>query len=153
MLGGYISDLDTGDVFESVSYVVTPMMTTEYAHSVEDTFEWFHSASSPDHRQVRPPTMVHIDKLRILEANCPKEARLAGMKGPDARIHYEYHARHRGLAYVGDELTVSGHIAERFVKRDRTYLRYELVVHNAAGDVITEYWDQTLLKYAPGEVG
>ena len=32
MLGGYISDLEKGDVFKPVEYVITPFMCSEYAH-------------------------------------------------------------------------------------------------------------------------
>ena len=94
MLGGYISDLEKGDVFKPVEYVITPFMCSEYAHGVEETSEYFHSARNPAGRQVRPPTMIHVDKMRILEENCDKEQRISGMKGPDARVHYEYHAKH-----------------------------------------------------------
>jgi hypothetical protein len=86
--------------------------------------------------------------MRILEVNCPKEARIAGMRGPNARIHYEYHARHHRPSFVGDERAVTGRIADRFVKRGRTFLRYEMEVRGADGGLVTEYWDETLLKYA-----
>ena len=103
MLGGYISDLEKGDVFKPVEYVITPFMCSEYAHGNEETSEFFHSANNPAGRQMRPPTMIHVDKMRILEANCDKERRIAGMKGPDARVHYEYHAKHHSAAYVGEK--------------------------------------------------
>ena len=37
MLGGYISDLEAGDVFEPVEYVLTAFMASEYAHGVEES--------------------------------------------------------------------------------------------------------------------
>jgi hypothetical protein len=67
MLGGYISDLGKGDVFKPVEYVITPFMCSEYAHGTEETSEYYHSARNPAGRQVRPPTMIHVDKMRILE--------------------------------------------------------------------------------------
>jgi N-terminal half of MaoC dehydratase len=151
MLGRSIGDLETGDVFEPVQYIVTSLMTSEYAHGVEETSEWFYSSDSPWERQARVPTMIHSDKMRILEANCPQEPRVAGFRGPDARIHYEYHARHHNIAFVGDELTVSGRIADRYVKRGRVYLHYNLEVHTADGRLVTEYWDRTVLKYRQEE--
>ena len=83
MLGGYISDLEKGDVFKPVQYTITPFMCSEYAHGSEETSEYFHSALNPAGRQIRPPTMIHVDKMRILEANCDKEKRVSGMKGPE----------------------------------------------------------------------
>ena len=47
MLGGYISDLEKGDVFKPVEYVITPFMCSEYAHGTEETSEFFHSAQQP----------------------------------------------------------------------------------------------------------
>jgi hypothetical protein len=147
MLGGYISDLATGDVFEPVDYVLTAFMCSEYAHGVEENWEWFHSRATPTGRQMRPPTMIHVDKMRILERNCTKEQRVSGAKGPDARVHYEYHAKQHSPAYVGERLIVSGRIVERFVRRGRTYLHYCLEVHTSDGRLVTTYNDRTLLRY------
>jgi len=151
MLGGYISDLEAGDVFEPVEYVVTPYMASEYAHGVEESCEWFHSPESPAGRQIRPPTMIHVDKMRLLEKNCLKEQRIAGARGPHARIHYEYHARHHSPAFVGERLIVSGRIADRYVKRGRTYLWYEMEVRTGDGRLVTTYSDRTLLSYVPAQ--
>ena len=41
MLGGYISDLEKGDVFKPVEYVITPFMCSEYAHGCEEASEFF----------------------------------------------------------------------------------------------------------------
>ncbi len=147
MLGGYIHDLEAGDVFEPIEYLLTPFMCSEYAHGVEDNAEWFHSPQTAAGRQLRPPTMVHADKMRLLEKNCLKEPRLGGAKSPHARIHYEYHARHHSPAYVGERLVVSGRISARYVKRERTYIDYEMEVRTSDGRLVTTYTDKTLLKY------
>ena len=157
MLGGYISDLEAGDEFKSVEYVLTPFMCSEYAHGVETNYERFHSGT--DHqRQVRPPTMIHVDKMRILEANCLKEQRVtAGGRittepgGPDARIHYEYHSRQHSPAYVGERLVVSGRITDKYVKRGRTYIDYYLEVRTSEGRLVTTYTDKTLLRFQAEE--
>jgi hypothetical protein len=149
MLGGYISDLETGDVFEPVEYEVTPFMCSEYAHAAENMDELFHSSLNRQGRQIRMPTMIHVDKMRILEKNCLKEQRISGMKGPDARVHYEYHAKHHSPAYVGDKLVVSGRIVEKYKKRGRSYLWYYLEVHTKDGRLVTTYNDRTLLRYKP----
>ena len=157
MLGGYISDLEAGDEFKSVEYVLTPFMCSEYAHGVETNYERFHSGT--DHqRQVRPPTMIHVDKMRILEANCLKEQRVtAGGRittepgGPDARIHYEYHSRQHSPAYVGERLLVSGRITDKYMKRGRTYIDYYLEVRTSEGRLVTTYTDKTLLRFQADE--
>ena len=161
MLGGYISDLEAGDVFKPVEYVLTPFMCSEYAHGVETNREWFHSAAlNPGARQIRLPTMIHVDKMRILEANCLKEQRVTAggrittdASGPDARVHYEYHSRQHSPAYVGERLIVSGGITDKYVKRGRTYIDYALEVRTADGRLITTYKDKTLLRYRPQREG
>jgi hypothetical protein len=137
-----------------VEYELTAFMCSEYAHAAEENCEWFHSTQALGGRQIRPPTMIHVDKMRILEANCLKERRVSGEIAPDARIHYEYHAVHHSAAYVGERIVVSGHIVEKYVKRRRTYLWYYLEARTADGRLITAYNDRTLLKYKvdPGEI-
>lgn len=149
MLGGYISDLEAGDVFKPVTYELTAFMASEYAHGIEDGWEWYHSSAAPGGRQMRPPTMIHVDKMRILEGNCLKERRISGEKGPDARVHYEYHARQHSPAYIGETLSVSGKITDKYVKRGRTYIDYYLEVRTSDGRLVTTYTDKTLLKYEP----
>jgi len=171
MLGGYISDLEAGDVFKPVEYVLTPFMCSEYAHGVETDQEWFHSALAPGGKQLRLPTMIHVDKMRLLEANCHKEQRVsAGGRistapgGPDARIHYEYHAHQHSAACAGERLVVSGRItdadAAAFVVKHgkgskiydvsgREYIDYYLEVRTSDGRLVTTYTDKTLLKYRP----
>jgi hypothetical protein len=149
MLGGYISDLEAGDEFKPVTYTLTAFMASEYAHSVEETCEWYHSPLSPEGRQMRPPTMIHVDKMRILEENCLKERRVSGEKGPHARVHFEYYARQHSPAYVGETLTVTGKITDKYVKRGRTYIDYYLEVRAGDGRLVTTYTDKTLLRYEP----
>ena len=147
MLGGHIGELEKGDVFKPVEYVITPFMCSEYAHGVEENWEGFHSPNNPAGRQIRPPTMIHADKMRILEENCDQERRVSGAKGPDARVHFEYHAKHHSPAYVGEKVIVTGHIVDKYVRREREYLWYYLEVRTADGRLVTTYNDLTLLRY------
>ena len=82
MLGGMISDLETGDEFQPIRYTVTSLMTAEYAHGVEETDEWFLSDANPLGRQVRIPLMIHADKMRLLEVNCPAGQGSAAFAAP-----------------------------------------------------------------------
>ncbi|TDE03125.1 MaoC family dehydratase [Jiangella asiatica] len=151
MLGKTIGDLEPGDVFTPIRYTLTSFMCTEYAHAMEDPTECYYSDASLFGRQVRPPTMIHADKMRLLEANCDEERRIAGVRTDDARIHYEYHARHHSPAFVGEELVVSGRIVDKYLKRGREYLHYELRVETADGRLVTTYEDRTLLRFKKTE--
>ena len=149
MLGKTIADLETGDVFNPVSYLLAEQDVTEYAHGNQYGSEWHYSPAPPYDRVVRPPTMIHADKMKILEANCDMERRVANVHTDDARIHYEYHATHHSPAFVGEELVVTGGITERYEKRGGEYLHYWLRVETADGRLITTYEDRTLLSYKP----
>ena len=153
MLGGTIDDLDKGDVFKPVEYDLTPFICSEYAHSVEENCEWFHSNLAPGGRQMRPPTMIHMEKMRILEENCTRERRMHGEPAPDARVHYEYHAVQHSVAYAGERLVISGKIVDKYVKRGRTFLWYYLETHTKDGRLVTTYNDLTLLRYKAVEGG
>lgn len=151
MLGGYISDLEKGDVFRPIEFEVTALGASEYAHSNEQNHEFFHSAANEFGKQVRPPTAIHTDKMRILEANCTKERRIAGEVGPDARIHYEYNVEFFEPVYVGNRIRVSGRITDRYMKRGRDFIEYDLELHHADGRRLAHYHDITLLRYREGK--
>lgn len=149
MLGKTIADLEAGDVFKPIRYALTSFMCAEYAHAMEDTTEWYYSARAPFDRQLRPPGMIHADKMRLLEENCDEERRMAGIRTDDARIHYEYDAQHHSPAFVGEDLIVTGQILDKYEKRGGEYLYYELRVETSDGRLITTYNDRTLLSYKP----
>ncbi len=147
MLGKTIGDLEVGDVFQPVEYTLTQMMASEYAAATEEMSEWFQSAHNPQGRQVRPPTLVHNDKMKLLEANCLMERRIAGVIAKDARIHYEYHAKNHDIGYVGERFVITGRIADKYERRGRHFLVYEMEIRTADGRLITTYTDKTLLRY------
>ena len=151
MLGKKIADLEPGDELEPVKYLLTDLICAEYAHGNEDPTEYYYSAVAPFDRQLRPPTMVHADKLRLLEANAREEQRISGQLAEDYRIHYEYHAQHHSPAFVGEEIVVKGRISDKFVKRGREFLAYEMTIETGDGRLVTTYRDLTLLAYKPVE--
>ncbi len=147
MLGKTIGDLEVGDIFAPVEYTLTAMMASEYSAATDEVGEWFQSAHNPERRQVRPPTLVHNDKMKLLEANCLMERRIAGVVAKDARIHYEYHAKNHSIGYVGERFVVTGKIVDLYEKRGRRFLVYEIEVRTSDGRLITTYTDTTLLRY------
>jgi hypothetical protein len=146
-----ISDLEAGDVLRPVEYELTRLSVTEYAHGNEELSEYFQSTNNYYGRQVRPPTMIHTERMRILEVNCTKEKRLSGEAAKDARIHYEYHAENLGAAFVGERLVISGKVLEVYTKRGRRVNRLELFVHTADGRPITHYLERMILRFRTDE--
>ena len=141
MLGRWVSDLQVGDRLPEVEYVASPFMIREYCHAVEETSERF--LGGPD-GQLAVPTLVHIDKLRVLERACPEGA------GPAARLHYEYDATYHRPVAAGARLAVSGEIRERSERggRERLVIVFELREVDS-GALCSTYRDTSLLSYRP----
>lgn len=136
--GRYISDLEAGDDLGRVFYTVSAFTVREYCHAVEMSAEMFLGADNP----VAPPTLVHLDKLKLYEVACP------GGTGPSARLHVEFDATYHAPVNVGTEIEVTGRVTERFVKRGRTYVITEITMRRAqTGEVLVSYRDTIILGY------
>ncbi len=136
--GKYVSDLELGDVIGPVEYTMSAFVVREYCHANEVHHEFFQGT----HDQVAPPTLVHLDKLRLYRHGCPLGT------GPSARIHYEYDATIHGEVPVGEVLTVVGTVTERYEKRGRDYVVMEIELR-AKGDnrLLIHYRDTAILAY------
>lgn len=140
-LGRYVSDLEEGDRLEPVRYRMTPFVVREYCHGMGEHREEFH-AQGEDGTQLAPTPLVHIDKIRLIQRNCP------GGAGPSARIHYQFHAKHHRLIPVGSDLVASGVVSRRYARKGRTYLDMKIELRVAAtGELVIEYWDTAILSY------
>lgn len=146
MLNRYVSDLQVGDVFEPVTYVMAPFVIREYCHGVEERWARFHGDHNGDGDvQVAAPTLAHIEKQRLLKKNCP------GGPGPHARIHFEYHAKHFQAIPAGTTLITSGEVTDRSMKNGREYLSISIEVRSAeSDDLFTQYRDRAVLSYQQG---
>lgn len=137
-VGRYVSDLSEGDILGPVDYTVSAFTVREYCHSVEISHEAFLGVDKP----IAPPTLVHLDKLKLYEAACP-----AGT-GPSARLHIEYDATFHDVIPVGEPVEVLGRVTERFVKRGRTYVVTEIDMRaKAGGRPLVTYRDTVILAY------
>jgi hypothetical protein len=135
-----VSDLEVGDALPQVEYVASPFMIREYSHGVEAGSERFLGGPG----QLMLPTLVHVDKLRVLDAACP------GGPGPAARLHYEYDATYHRPVPAGTRLTVTGRIEARSDQggRERLVIVFEQW-DSATGALCTTYRDTSLLTYRP----
>lgn len=141
-VGGYVSDLDTGDVLGPVDYTLSSFVVREYSHAVEMHHPCFQGSEG----QVMPPTLIHLDKLRLYRHACPKGT------GPSARIHFEYDAEVFAPVHVGDRLTVSGLITERYQKNGRDYVVLKMELRRTDTDeLLVRYFDRVILSYAQSD--
>lgn len=137
-LNGYVSDLDVGDEIGPLEYTMSPFVVREYCHANELHHAFFQGVEG----QVAPPTLVHLDKLRLYRHGCPKGT------GPHARIHYQYDATIHAEVPAGERLSVSGKVTERYQKRGRDYVVMVIELRRAAdGKLLIEYRDTAILAY------
>jgi hypothetical protein len=137
-VGRYTSDLDQGDVLGPVEYVMSKFVVREYCHSVEMHQPCFQGRDIP----FAPPTLVHLNKLRLYRHACPEGT------GPSARIHIEYDATVHAGVPVGVPLRVKGTVAERRVKRGREYVVIDIELRTVADDrLLIAYRDTVIVAY------
>lgn len=139
--GQYTSDLDVGDVLGPVNYTLSSFVVREYAHSNELHQPYFQGKAAD---LAMPPTLIHLDKLRLYRHACPKGA------GPNARIHYEYDCTVHEPVRAGQAVSVSGKVAERFARRGRTHVVIDMELRDAGdGRLLIAYRDTVLLSFTP----
>lgn len=137
--GLMVTDLDVGDILGPLEYTLSPFVVREYCHAVELHQECFQGIDD----QIMPPTLIHLDKLRLYRHACP------GGTGPTARIHYEYDAEILGEVRVGDRLSVVGEITERFTKKGREYVVLVMKLTRVeTGELLIRYTDRVILAYS-----
>jgi hypothetical protein len=137
-VGQYTSDLEPGDVLGPLEYTLSPFVVREYSHAVELHHDCFQRAKGG----IMPPTLIHLDKLRLYRHACPKGT------GPHARVHIEYDATFHEAVPVGAKLRVSGKVSERIEKRGRTYVYIDMELRAASDDrLLISYRDTVTLSY------
>jgi len=142
MLGRRVGDLQVGEVLGPVEHLLTPFMVREYAHAVEEFSERYHGGD--DGTPVAPPTIVHTDKVRLLDTLCPDRS------GP-ARLHLVYDATHHQPVPASRLLSVTGEVSERFERKGRDHMVITFEVRDKiTGALYTTYRDTTLMGFRPG---
>ena len=136
-VGRYTTDLDKGDVLGPLEYTMSKFVVREYCHANE-----LHQDCFQNDVQFAPPTLVHLDKLRLYKHACP-----AGT-GPTARVHYEYDATIHAPIPVGVKLRVKGTVTERYEKKGRQYVVTQIELTTAGANLpLITYRDTVILSY------
>jgi hypothetical protein len=125
-------------VLGPVEYTLSPFVVREYCHAVELHQDCFQQAKGG----TMPPTLIHLDKLRLYRHACPMGT------GPHARVHIEYDATFHEAVPVGTKLRVGGKVSERIEKRGRTYVYIDMELRAAEDDrLLISYRDTVTLSY------
>lgn len=138
-VGHYTTDLDIGDTLGPIEYAMSRFVVREYCHANE-LHQACYQGETP---KFAPPTLVHLDKLKLYKVACP-----AGT-GPTARIHYQYDATIHEPIPVDERLRVSGKVVERYEKRGRTYVVMLIDMRSALDDrPLVSYRDTVIISYS-----
>jgi hypothetical protein len=137
--GRYTSDLTEGDALGPVEYTMSRFVAREYAHANELHQPCFQGTADP----IAPPTLVHIDKLRLYKIACPAGA------GPSARIHYEFDATMHEPVHAGTRIVSRGKVVNRYQKKGRDYVVTDIEMRAADdGRLLIAYRDTVILSFA-----
>lgn len=136
--GRYTSDLEEGDRLGPVEVTISAFQVREYCHVNEMHQGFFQNPAQP----IVPPTMAHLEKLRLYALYCP------GGCGPHARVHYTFDVAWHAPIRAGEPLLVEGHVARRYLKRGREYMEMLVTMRaKADGALRVEYRDTVCLSY------
>ena len=136
--GRYTSDLTEGDVLGPVEDTMSRFIAREYGHANELHHPCFQGID--DH--IAPPTLVHIDKLRLYKIACP------GGAGPSARIHYEFEATMHEPGRTGTRVRTQGKVVQRYVKKGREYVITDMEMRAADDNrLLISYRDTVILAF------
>lgn len=138
-VGGYTCDLEKGDRLGPIEYTLSKFVVREYCHAVE----LHHPCFQDDEPLTMPPSLIHLDKLRLYNAACPKGV------GPSARIHFQYDCEVFEPVRPGDRVVVEGNVTERYEKKGRDYVVMEMTLKRVSDDaLLVRYVDHVILSYA-----
>lgn len=136
--GRYTSDLTEGDELGPVEYTMSRFIAREYGHANELHQPCFQGLVDA----IAPPTLVHIDKLRLYKRECP------GGAGPHARIHYEFDATMHEPVPVGTRIRSGGKVVQRFNKKGREYVITDIEMRAADDNrLLISYRDTVILSF------
>jgi hypothetical protein len=137
-IGRFTTDLDTGDVLGPVDYTMSRFVVREYCHANELHQDCYQGLE----HSFAPPTLVHLDKLRLYKVACPEGT------GPSARIHYEYDATIHAPVPIGVPLRVQGRVVDRHTKRGRDRVITEIELRTKAdGQLLISYRDTIIVSF------
>lgn len=136
--GRYTSDLTEGDELGPVEYTMSRFIAREYGHANELHHPCFQGLDDA----IAPPTLVHIDKLRLYKVACPAGA------GPSARIHYEFDATIHAPIRVGTRIRTRGRVTQRYTRNGRDYVITDMQMRAADDDrLLIAYRDTVILSF------
>lgn len=120
-------EVPVGVELDPIEEVLTPELVQWYAHALatpNDRWYWY---ESPLGEPLVPPSV--IENLGL------------GMRGfrivaPGGSVHAKTEVEHRKPVKVGTRVRLEGRISDKYEKRGKYYLEWEVTVRDETGDVV-----------------
>lgn len=132
-------NVEPGQSLGSIEYTISPEQAERYAASLRDETGWA-GANSPFGRPVAPPGMLANDYVRLLASSYE-------FKGG---VHAKQETTYLKPPPVGERLTVTGQIIEKYERRDKLWIVVETTTTDASGEIVARSRN-TLLMPSPGQ--
>lgn len=150
MRGKFAHELQTGDEYEPLEFVVTPDLNQQFLYAVEDFNPLFLEGKDGNPPLVHPVLLMHMSP----RTRSPSYRQAPGMGSAFARDRSAY----LGPAYVGTKLRVTWKIVNTYEQRGKIYQDYVALVRDEnARDILRRELSSTFFSlgkvktYALGE--
>ncbi len=117
-------ELDIGERFEPLEFVVTPEFNESYLHAVEDLHPRYMKGTEDGPPIVHPALLINFSNV----TRSPSFHLPPGM----AAVHTHEEVTYHGIPRVGGKFQVTWTVTGRYEKRDRPYQVVEATVTNEA---------------------
>ena len=114
--------IQVGEELGRKEIVVTDQMIKECAKAIESTNSWY-VGNSPYGRAIAPPTIFDNDTLRILDEQYQRFG----------SVHAKQAWEFKKPVKVGTKVTLTVHLVDKFIKRDRGWIVMELIATDEEG--------------------
>ncbi|MFC1861820.1 MaoC family dehydratase [Chloroflexota bacterium] len=143
--GKHTSEMEPGEEFETIEYVVTPEMVNYFLIGINDRHPWY-VEDSPFGGTVTPPIMIKMASIRLNVKHLWGDfigARFTKPAGLNTVSDLEYFAPVK----VGEKVTVKGKCVDNYMKRGRRYVSDECEIYGEDGRLCARCVNTSLIGY------
>ena len=129
------NDVQIGDTYGPLTYTISDATSKRFIAVTKASHPWYES-ESPYGSQLVPSTLASNDDFPLIGTDL------------DTGVHAKHRLRLFHPMLVGEEVTTSGVVVDKYKKRGNRYLVFQYQATNAAGVVLSE---NTITFALPGE--
>jgi len=132
-------NIQVGEDLGRKEILITDEMIRTCANAIESAHPWYFE-DSPFGGRIAPPTIFDNDTLSILDENYERFG----------SIHAKQAWEFKNPARLGKKVTLSVHVVDKYVKRERNYIIMELVAVDEDGVEICRGKHTSLMSLKKG---